>query len=303
MRLLSLRQRHSYETCVGRSVSAARSSAICKEGTLSTLRFDPDTIDQPHLLTIRYSHFCEVARWAMDLSGEPYTEIAYALGSHFEPISLIRSDPRRITKGSYPGSETGQAEERRQHAVPLVCLPGGEVLPESWDILEHYVGRVSPSWEKRFDQELGPASRRVSYNELLDPDQPELEEAMMAGSTDEEMAFWEQAGEVVKVQVREVLGINEEVIARDRSLLASVLDEVSASIPDLPKEPGKSDSTAWWITFASLVGVVLSFPAYGGKAWQGPALDSFGAGSIAWIQSMREKPAARAIAEFYDRFR
>ena len=270
---------------------------------MSTLRFDPDTIDRPHLLTISYSHFCESARWAMDYAGEPYTEVAYAIGAHFEPIGALRAHPKRRGTGSYPGMETAQGADRRQHSVPLLCLPGGDVLVDSWEILARYVGAVPSTWRERFDNELGPAARRIAYGQFLDPKRPDLADAMVKGITPEERAMWGETGDFVKATVGKVLGIGDEVIAKDRVLLAAILDEVSESLPDFPAETGKSQAAAWWIAFSSLVGVVLILPRYGGQSWQWPALDSFDAEYQDWAHAMRATAAGQAICEFYERYR
>ncbi|MDG2473142.1 MAG: hypothetical protein P8M71_08540 [Pseudomonadales bacterium] len=101
------------------------------------LRFDPLTIDKPHLITLSFSHYCELARWPMDISGVDYTEIAYAIGCHGGPISQLRQNESQLSTSSYPGEETAQGTERRKTAVPLVCMPDGSTLNDSWQILNH----------------------------------------------------------------------------------------------------------------------------------------------------------------------
>ena len=54
------------------------------------LRFSPDQISIPHLVTMQFSHYYEVARWALDASAVTYREIAYALDCHAQPVGALK---------------------------------------------------------------------------------------------------------------------------------------------------------------------------------------------------------------------
>ena len=102
------------------------------------LRFSPDQISIPHLVTMQFSHYYEVARWALDASAVTYREIAYALGCHAQPVGALKADRNNRSSSSYPGEETGQHSGRLKYAVPLLCLPNGEMCRDSWEILSKY---------------------------------------------------------------------------------------------------------------------------------------------------------------------
>ena len=53
-------------------------------------KFDIENISEPHLVTIPYSHYCEVARWALDLSKTKYKEMNYMPGFHLKVVGKLR---------------------------------------------------------------------------------------------------------------------------------------------------------------------------------------------------------------------
>ena len=263
------------------------------------LRFDPETIDRPHLLTIRYSHYCELARWALDHAGAPYTEVAYAVGCHMEPIGSLRVDLDARSEGSFPGAETVKYAERRQHGVPLVCMPGGGLLRDSWEVLEHFVAPVAAPWKARLDEEVGPAARRFAYRALLDPERPELAETMAQGITEQERAFWEQAKPVVVATVSDLMGLSAEREVADRALLVAFFDEVSAELAALPSPGDGAAGAAWWIACSSLAGLALLPPGYAGGAWDCPPLVAFGPEREGWVRGLRSTALGAAILDYY----
>ena len=103
------------------------------------------------LLTIPISHYCEKARWALDLAGIEYREERHVQGIH------------QIAARRAGGGNT----------VPVLVTSGG-VLGDSSDILAWVDERLPPDMRlfagdrseiealcKRFDEVLGPADRRL----------------------------------------------------------------------------------------------------------------------------------------------
>ena len=91
-------------------------------------RITPRSIQVPHLVTIPYSHYCELARWALDFSGIEYQEVKYSPGYHAKEVGLLRSKRSDRSGSSYVGQEIGMHGGRRKYAVPLVCLPDSKLL-------------------------------------------------------------------------------------------------------------------------------------------------------------------------------
>jgi glutathione S-transferase len=116
----------------------------------------------PHrLITIPFSHFCEKARWSLDVAGVVYREEGHC------PV-LHRFAVRRAGG---------------RHSVPLLVTEDGQVLPES-ALIVRFADEQAPgdrkllpadgrdrasaiALEQRFDLELAPHIRRFVYFHLL----------------------------------------------------------------------------------------------------------------------------------------
>lgn len=113
------------------------------------------------LITIPFSHYCEKARWALDLSGQPYQEQGYFPGAHLAATAL----------------------RQRGKSVPVLITPT-QCLTDSTDILAFVARQQSncgprlfgndavmakqiTTLEERFDEHLGPATRLLAYHYLL----------------------------------------------------------------------------------------------------------------------------------------
>jgi glutathione S-transferase len=110
------------------------------------------------LITVRFSHFCEKARWALDRAGLEYVE-----QSHVPILSWP------FTFGAGGG-----------RTVPVLVTPG-EVLSDSTDILRWIdgqpgveplfpagaVGDDAAALEAELDRRFGPATRRVAYQHIM----------------------------------------------------------------------------------------------------------------------------------------
>lgn len=117
---------------------------------------------RPHLLTIPYSHFVELARWALQLVGADFTEADYAPLQHVLPVLAARHAPTRAGEArACAGSPT---------AVPLLVLPDGRLLPDSWAIgAASGLPRVPEGRLAAYEEQLGPLARQWSYYHLLKP--------------------------------------------------------------------------------------------------------------------------------------
>ncbi len=220
-----------------------------------------------------------------------------------EPIASLRADRSTWSDGSFPGAETGKDVDRRQHGVPLVCLPGGEMLSDSWAVLEHYVAAIDPGWKQRLDHEIGPASRRIGYRALLEPTRPELKARMMQGFTEAEQAFFERAEPIVMATVTDLMGLSDAREAEDREHLAAFFDELSRDASAWPSPEAGAEGRAWWIATSSLASLALMPPEYAGGAWEGPPIDKLDEDRAHWVRAMRATPLGAAVMRFYAEYR
>jgi len=116
------------------------------------------------LVTIRFSHYNEKARWALDLAGVPYTEEGHLPGFHV-----------RAVKRRHPGGGDRDKASSR-FSTPLLVLDDGSVLTDSAAIVAWASDRMPetlyPSDEVReIEQDvhdrLAVHSRRVVYGFLF----------------------------------------------------------------------------------------------------------------------------------------
>ena len=131
---------------------------------------------QNELYTIRASHYCERARFVLDLARIPYIEYTYMPGMHILPMKRL--------VGKY--NVTKKADENSSPvSTPTFISTNGQVLRESIDVMK-YGNEVLKSTQgldlfpdehkdeiQRIEKELhdivGPSIRRVAYTYLVSP--------------------------------------------------------------------------------------------------------------------------------------
>jgi glutathione S-transferase len=152
------------------------------------------------IITLAFSHFCEVATWSLKLANIPFREHAYAPGQHVLPAIRVRlggpsgekhlSESSRVTSikeckiRDQASAENGEIDEKtrkyqsnrekstRATAVPVAILPNGQVLTDSWSIAEYAQSHLSttclpPDFKKFLDEEIGPLTRQAAYSIVL----------------------------------------------------------------------------------------------------------------------------------------
>jgi hypothetical protein len=121
------------------------------------------------LVTIHYSHFNELARWCLELSGTPYDEHGFAPGQHALPALSVRvaaSGARHFSTTSAMGPKASPT------ALPVLVCPSGAVRKDSWEVAAACPGLApldDPALRSVLDAELGVAARKLAYCVLLKP--------------------------------------------------------------------------------------------------------------------------------------
>ena len=95
--------------------------------------FKIENISVPHLVTIPYSHYCELGRWALDISQTEYKEMKYMPGYHASVVGGLRKRKENRSNSSFAGQESSHHGGRRKYSVPLVAMPDGSILKDSWE--------------------------------------------------------------------------------------------------------------------------------------------------------------------------
>jgi glutathione S-transferase len=237
------------------------------------------------LITIPFSHYCEKARWALDLARIPYSEDGH--------LPLLH---RRATKPY--ASKT----------VPILVTDKG-ALTDSTDILV-YVDTVhsiypahSPAradalaLEDLLDKRLGPHSRRVVYFHLLDT-RPALDAVLRSAP----VPAWQHT--MMKLLrpaaiavMKKGLGIHAAGAARSEARVHEVFAELGARLERSPYLSGDTFG-ATDLTFASLASPLLLPPEHP-LPW--PARALLPAAFVALSDALREtKAGAHALRCYRD---
>lgn len=131
--------------------------------------------NQTTLYTFAPSHFCEKARWALDVAGIGYREICWAPGPHLLPA-------RRLAAGS---------------SVPILRCADG-VIQGSAAIIDWLEAAGHTGWrndaaaavreeiarlESRADDAIGPAARRLIYAAGLSVEPRPIARQLFAGAS------------------------------------------------------------------------------------------------------------------------
>ncbi len=223
------------------------------------------------LITIPVSHFCEKARWALDLAGVPYVE-----------------------DGRPPALHRLAVARHRATTVPVLVCDDGTILRDSTAIVRHAAesaprlklfGETAAEAQEierlvaRFDDRLGPASRLLVYAATLD-DQPRFLETLGVGLSLRRQVALRAGRPVISAIIRRFFGIDDGAVGRARA----TVDEELAFAAD---RRGRSlylvgdRFTAADLAFAALAAPVAPPSGYGGRALRGvdlaPALEPVGA--------------------------
>jgi glutathione S-transferase len=125
---------------------------------------------RPLLLTLPPSHFCERARWALDLHKLAYDEIRLVPGAHVPRV-------RRLGASST--------------SLPLLVLGDGSLCQGSDQILD-WVGLPGgdPEVECRLEQVTGPLIRQCLYAGLLADPRSGIRDVLLRGTGTRQAVLW-----------------------------------------------------------------------------------------------------------------
>lgn len=165
----------------------------------------------PQLLTIPYSHFCEMGGWSLSAAGVAFQEQPFAPGQHILPVLALRTGGSDGPHLSSSSAVRGPNQVGRHYTgVPALALPNGRVLVDSWSIVAE-AARVSamPMVPKGLiqllDKELAPATRALAYAALLRPGNSDIWKALCtdAGSIMWRTVWWAGFGTRLTQRMRE----------------------------------------------------------------------------------------------------
>jgi glutathione S-transferase len=200
----------------------------------------------PTLITISFSHYCEKARWALDRCG-----IAYEERAHLPLFSYL---------ATYHASRT--------KTVPIL-VAGKIKLTDSTEIVAwcdgHQPGTLVPAdpgqreaalaLEDDFDRQLGPATRRWGYAQLID-------DPRVVPYLGSRVPRWQALGlrvarPLAMKMIQRGLNITPDGVARSLDKIEEAFAKVTAMLADGRRYLVGDRFTVADLTFASLAAPVL----------------------------------------------
>jgi glutathione S-transferase len=240
------------------------------------------------LITIPISHYCEKARWALERAN-----LAYVEEPHVQVIHRLYA--RRAGGGL---------------TVPVLVTPQGSI-GESAQIMAWVDARLAPEQRllgegaereealalcRRFDEQLGPAGRRLIYIKMFDEGRSTLD------FNNQGVPAWEDrmlrlTWPLAQRLVSRVLGIEPGVEIEDERLVWSEFDHVAELLSDgRPYLLGEGFGAAD-LTFACLAAPMIVPPSYGVRL---PHPEELAPATRELIDRAREHPAGRWALQLID---
>lgn len=241
------------------------------------------------LITIKVSHYCEKARWALERAG-----IAYEEEPHVPVFHVLVA---RRTSG--------------RRTVPVLVVDG-QVLGDSSDILAWIDQRLPEAQrlypadgalraevealEDRFDEALGPHVRRMAYFHLL-PHKQLVVPLLGAGVRSRREQWGLRLGYPLLAGVmRRAMKITPEGAARSQLRVEQVWSEVEARLADGRRYLCGDRFSAADLTFAALAAPAVCPPEYGGPL---PPLGEVPAPLRELSERLQATPAGRFALRLY----
>ncbi len=245
------------------------------------------------LITIPPSHYCEKARWALELAGVPFVE------ERHPPLLHVRA----ASKGRAAG-----------HSTP-VLVGDGQVLPDSTDILEFLQRRHGAVWspypldsqlrleveelEEFFDTRLGPHTRRLAYFHLLQHRDLFLR-SVLAGVGGGERRIFTALAPAMAFLMRRGMNINPASAERSLGRVREVFSGVTDRLADKRKYLVGGEFSAADLTFAALAAPVVVPRNYGSPL---PTLDELPDAMLKVVEECRATPAGEFVLRMYGEHR
>jgi glutathione S-transferase len=235
------------------------------------------------LITIPISHYCEKARWGLDRAGIEYREERH--------VQIIHSVYARLSGGG--------------RTVPVLVTPD-RTLGESQDILR-WADERAPADDRlfpadpvareevealcaRFDGELGPKARRLTYVYMFNEDRDLAQRINNQGVPGWEDWTIRHSWPLAQRAVGKVLGIRPGIEVQDEAAVFGELDFVAERLADGRPHLCGEEFTATDLTFAALAAAVALPPDYGVEL---PQPENLTADTAALVERVREHPAGR----------
>jgi len=243
------------------------------------------------LVTIRFSHFNEKARWALDRFGVPYDEEGWLPGFHV--YGVLKLAPRH-------GLGRRDAHATR-FGTPVMVTPEGQCVRDSSAIVRYVSDRYAGPGDGLYPtaevadleasfSDLGAHTRRFAYFYLLD-DRAGLGRVAEANAP-RQAAWFKRVLPVVTTMIARGLRVTPAGAARSLEKLRATMDAVSERIDGRRYLVGDR-FTAADLAFACMTAPLLLPRPEEGYGAVFPPLEETPAAFADVARAMRETPAGR----------
>ena len=232
------------------------------------------------LITIPFSHYCEKARWALELCGVPYVEDGHLPIFHYAAVK--RAGAKRT--------------------VPIL-VDGATKLTDSTDIVAWADAQrpgtlLGPAdalvLEDDFDTDLGPAARRWAYFQLLP--RRDVDAVMTRNVPRWQAALLKALRPLAVAMLKRGLGVTPEGAARSEQKLDATFARVDALLVDGRPYLCGGRFTVADLTFAALAAPVLQPPEHPYSVPEGELSSAARAKIMQWRDSRAGRHAQAMYA-------
>jgi len=238
------------------------------------------------LITMPHSHYAEKARWALDRLSIPYREEPHV------PL-LHRLATTRQGGGSVP--VLVRSGERFVDSTEILCHADSSCGGDRLYPRDPAVRSSVEALEERFDQSLGPHTRRWAYFQLL-PHRALLLPLMAHGVPWIESSLLKLTLPIVVLAIRKAYHVTHDGAQRSIAHVRGIFSAVDDLLADSRQYLAGNRFTAADLTFAALASPVL-LPERGIAAY--PAVDELPAAMREHIERLRDTNAGRFALRMY----
>ncbi len=251
------------------------------------------------LVTISFSHYCEKARWALDLAGKPYREQGNLPLFHFLPVGLA-------TRGA---SDKQGDSVSTALSTPVLITGSGKRICDSTRILCHvsegsdlHVDAESLEMDRKFSDVLGPHTRRYGYHFLLS-DPKLLRRFFWSLGNKRQAAAAVVMRPIFERAMRKALRINAKSAERSKLKVREVAAEVEALLADGRSYLCGNRFGAADLSFAALLAPSLLLTRAEGYGSEFPSMEQAGGEVAEFAREMRDRRAGEFVLSMYENHR
>lgn len=241
------------------------------------------------LITIPFSHYCEKARWALELAGVAFQEDGHLPLFHY--TATLRAGAKRTVPALIVTSANGKTV--LPDSTPIIAYADecrrGCLYPTEPDEREEAL-----ALEDAFDRHLGPATRRWLYFQVLD--RKDLDHIVLQGVPRWEALALRASRPAAVGYLKRSLKIDAAGAERSRAKIDEAFANAGALLGDGRRYFVGDRFTVADLTFAALAAPVLLPSQYGAPL---PPFDAFSAEAKQRIEVWRRSPPGQFALRIY----